>query len=475
MFRSFASALVLTLVTTLSVSAQIIIDHRCTDIARIPDRYIEKAKNDFRISYGHTSHGSQIISGMQALQKANPALYNFTTSRSSNAPNGALSLWDRIPKGDLGNPNREDWAKRTEDFLKSSGKSRNVVVWSWCGQVSKASRGDIQTYLKLMEDLEKDFPNVKFVYMTGHLDGTGEKGNLNKRNEQIREFCRRNKKILFDFADIESYAPTGSTNYMKMGARDNCQVGRKGNWAEIWLQKNPDNKLILPDRAAHTHPLNGALKGRAFWWMLAEMAGWNPGSKNHNSQIRPVTRTVTAVSQPADNPGKETQRLYDFKKILDYRPWATIGTDKPFIPADGTGIEVPYGKRTGIIYRGQLCVKELEFKMELKRGETVFWYINTDWNGSLNPTTGLGGIINNRYCGLVINGQSDKEKSPIRINSGELHFQIGIKNNKVYWAINGKMLFNKSIPPELAEHKGSLIIGGIKSQAKVNAIFFKGM
>ena len=45
-----------------------------------------------------------------------------------------------------------------------------------------------------MSQLESDYPGVKFVYMTGHLDGSGEVGNLNIRNEQIREYCREHKE-----------------------------------------------------------------------------------------------------------------------------------------------------------------------------------------------------------------------------------------------------------------------------------------
>ena len=62
--------------------------------------------------------------------------------------------------------------------------------------------------------LETDYPKITFVYMTAHLDGSGADGNTNQRNEQIRAYCRANNKVLFDFADIESYDPDGTRNYM---------------------------------------------------------------------------------------------------------------------------------------------------------------------------------------------------------------------------------------------------------------------
>lgn len=264
------SLMLLTASFPLVNAADMIIDHKCVDLSKVPSSYIEDAKKTIRIAYGHTSHGSQIVSGMQALKNSDP-LYSFNSGASS------LSLIDKTPKGDLGNPDRTSWADRTRDFLKGPGKDRNMIIWSWCGQVSKASAQDIQTYLDLMSGLEKEFPTVKFVYMTGHLDGSGESGNLNQRNEQIREFCRTNGKILFDFADIESYDPDGQTNYMKLFARDSCDYGRgasKGNWADEWLQKNPSHKFAIPSEAAHSRPLNGAMKASAFWWLLARQSGW---------------------------------------------------------------------------------------------------------------------------------------------------------------------------------------------------------
>ncbi len=143
---------------------------------------------------------------------------------------------DREPAGDLGNPNRSEWARRTVTFWIKV----NVILWSWCGQVSSASREDINHYLDLMQQLEKDYPGVAFVY-AGHLDGSGASGNLHQRNEQIRKFCMENKKILYDFADIERYDPDGN-DFLSKGADDACRYhnnGARKNWALEWCDRNP--------------------------------------------------------------------------------------------------------------------------------------------------------------------------------------------------------------------------------------------
>lgn len=267
------SALCLFPSMTSAQGQSVIIDHTCTNIKKVPADYIEKAKKMYRGAYGHTSHGSQIVSGMNALRNSNPDLFGYGRENTKD-----LSLFDRSPRGDLGNPNRSTWAQRTREFLNGPGKDRNFIMWSWCGQVSSATENDIQTYLDLMSNLEEEYPTVKFIYMTGHLDGSGKNGNLNRRNEQIRGFCRKNGKILFDFADIESFAPDGKVNYMELNARDSCDYKENGvakNWANEWLKKNPEHAIVLPSSAAHSKPLNGALKGQAFWWMMARMAGWN--------------------------------------------------------------------------------------------------------------------------------------------------------------------------------------------------------
>ncbi|MEW6197453.1 MAG: hypothetical protein AB1601_02145 [Planctomycetota bacterium] len=249
----------------------IIIDHTSTNLAAVPPAAIEQAKLQLKVAYGHTSHGSQPISGMNEFKNPPGSLYWW----DRNGTQGGLSLWDGTPTGDLGNPDRVTWAQLTREMLNGYGADRNVVVWSWCGQAD-TTPANIQLYLDLMAGLINDYPNVKFVYMTGHLNGTGATGNLHLRNEQIRAWVRSTGGILFDFADIESYDP--DYNYfLPLNANDNCDywIGSvQHNWAVEWCAAHPGQCSSCS--CAHSQSLNCDLKGRAFWWMLARLAGW-PG------------------------------------------------------------------------------------------------------------------------------------------------------------------------------------------------------
>jgi hypothetical protein len=129
-----------------------------------------------------------------------------------------------------------------------------------------------------MNGLEQSFPTVTFVYMTGHLDGTGEGGNLNLRNQQIRDYCELNEKWLYDFADIESFDPDGAVNYMKLYANDACDYDSNGdtvqdaNWATAWQDGHPGEWYTCG--SAHSQPLNANRKAYAAWCLWARIAGW---------------------------------------------------------------------------------------------------------------------------------------------------------------------------------------------------------
>ena len=284
----------------------IIIDHTCTDLASVPESAITKAKESLHIAYGHTSHGSQLTEGMEGLMAFKPGydtLYAINRSENSDLSDGALHLHDTYNTGqagglesDLGSGGSTLFADRTRTYL-ATHPATNVIMWSWCGGVSYTNEAGINAYLQAMTQLETDYPNVKFVYMTGHLDGTGLTGRLHLNNEIIREYCRTNNKILFDFEDIESYDPDGNY-YGDRFVTDACNYDANGdgqtdetndsvamplngdrNWAIEWQDAHPDdwfpeNPSYPTSKPSHTQHLNGNLKAYASWWMFARIAGW---------------------------------------------------------------------------------------------------------------------------------------------------------------------------------------------------------
>ncbi len=257
-----------------AATGSMIIDHRCTDLGDVPLEWINKARADLHVAYGHTSHGSQITTGMTGLVSfANAPHGGATYAWNNGGTDGALDLRDSPFSGasDLGNPNRTAWAGATRTYLDST-PDVNVIVWSWCGQAD-GSETDIQTYLDLMSALEKDYPGVSFVYMTGHTNGSGLTGNLHLRNQQIRDYCAAHGKMLYDFEDIESYDPDGKY-FGDKNVADSCDYSG-GNWATEWQTSHTQGVDWYSCSSAHSQPLNANLKAYAAWWLWARLAGWD--------------------------------------------------------------------------------------------------------------------------------------------------------------------------------------------------------
>jgi hypothetical protein len=240
-------------------SSALVIDHTTADITKIPTTYINKAISNLNLYYGHTSHGSQIVTGMGLWMINNP-LYSFVSDGSIQS--GYLSLDDDYGP-DLG---ASPWADLTDTYLQGTGKNRNLIMWSWCGQLAGYSDSQVQDYLNEMSALEKKYPNVRFVYMTQHTNS----GVDPEQNDMIRAYANANGKLLFDFADMEKYRPDGTAVPMS-SVSDGCP------WCQSYCNQHPAycSDLSKMDDCAHSHKLLCKIKGQAFWWMLARLAGWD--------------------------------------------------------------------------------------------------------------------------------------------------------------------------------------------------------
>ncbi len=262
----------------------IIADHTSADeFENIPQEWLDAAKL-LTIHYAHTSHGSQINSGAEWFNNQNLS-YSYSFARRASTDEGlppegddpAIRMYDGNPADTYVTPERY-WD--TEIRSQAMDETRAVAdsghydfsMWSWCGQQSSNSEEKVSLYLSQLDQLESEYPNMRFIYMTGHTDGGTE--TLQRNNEAVRDYVVANNKVLFDFADIESYDPDGNGPY------DNNSEGYC-EWCSDWCASHSDDWDCqnLPG-CAHSQGFTCVQKAKAFWWMMARLAGWDGESAN---------------------------------------------------------------------------------------------------------------------------------------------------------------------------------------------------
>ncbi len=247
---------------TMPAQHSLIIDHTCTNLSSIPARWIDTVKLGCKLHYAHTSHGEQLTWGLDTLQGSD-STYRYAISYSAlPAQSGAFCILDGQISQTYITPDlywqTTGGMNLTRNVL-AGNPAINYSMWCWCTQLDGYDSLAVQDYLDSMIVLEREFPNVTFIYMTGNAQDSSSGGwNRHLRNQQIRRFCAANKKALYDFADIDCWF-NGQQHL----------VTWNGN---TFPAEHPQfNGSIV----AHTNWLSCQHKARAFWWMMARLSGWD--------------------------------------------------------------------------------------------------------------------------------------------------------------------------------------------------------
>lgn len=245
----------------------LVIDHLCTDLSVIPAGWIDSVQAGLRMHYAHTSHGGQLTTGLELLEEDNPSLDVEIGYCELPEVASAFCIFDGQEIESYITPDLY-WQgasalELTRDVLDGN-PSINVSMWSWCTQCDYYSQEEVEEYLDAMAQLESEYPGVVFVYMTGNAQAEGSEGyNRSLRNQQIRNFCAENDGVLFDFEDLDSwwFDPSGQLWEQALATWE-------GHSFPV------EHPQFNGDEAAHTTFESCEQKGRAVWWMLARLAGW---------------------------------------------------------------------------------------------------------------------------------------------------------------------------------------------------------
>ena len=337
--------------------APILVDHRHTDVAALTAAQINRVKANLHIAYGHTSHGSQLADGMTGLVDfanrggAGLALPADIFAWNDGGTGGALDLHDYAMDGDVGY--YPDWVNNTRAYLDDPAHADvNVVVWSWCGQMDdKYAAGTLNSeYLQPMAALEQSYPNVTFVYMTGHVD-IWDDANNKAACQAIRAWCASGNRVLYDFNDIEHYNPDGT--YFPFvnddcGIYDSAGGTQTGNWATAWQNTHVENVDWYNCGSAHSEPLNANRKAYAAWALWCRIA----------ERIQAPALSVSPVGRAHSAAGAAGQLC----QVAANVPW-TATASQPWITISGGGTgtgngTVTYGvaANAGAIRAGTITV-----------------------------------------------------------------------------------------------------------------------
>ncbi len=300
-----------------------VFDHRHAYIGDIPIEIIDSIKQNKRFQWCGQSHSHQIPSGMKLLEQDYPYLdvtigdgtSGYSTGGFLPEPNGTFCMMDGIQlyfSGICGKcclhivphaywDGQDAWQSVYKTFVTCFPEI-NISGFAWCGELSDYPAEYFQSYFDTLATYEEIYPNIQFIYTTGHSQYSGENGyNRHQRNEQIRQYCIDNNKLLFDFGDLDCWSNGEFSYYLFDG--DTIPV---------------QHSDYDGDTYHHTNALSCKNKAKAMWYMMAVLEGWNPNGFNYELWKQEVGNPIE--NSPPDYNGdgqvenRDKNMWYELKK-----------------------------------------------------------------------------------------------------------------------------------------------------------------
>lgn len=251
---------------SISVAQGIVIDHTSVKLTEISPLWINAVQNSIQSHYAHTSHGEQLLYGLEFIG-AEKNSFKYTVEFSGlPVDSESYCIYDGQRYETYVSPElyweSEEGLNMTREVLDDNPEL-DTSMWAWCTQCDWYGEGEVNGYLEAITQLEDEYPAVTFIYFTGNAQATGYDGyNRFMRNNQIREYCIENNKILYDFGDIDSWwYNSGSSRWEQYTY----------NYSGIEVPaEHPRYQL---DEYGHTSVENCWNKGVAWWWMISVIAG----------------------------------------------------------------------------------------------------------------------------------------------------------------------------------------------------------
>ncbi len=289
----------------------ILVDHTSVDLfEQIPDEYLEAARN-IQMMYSDRSVGQNINEALNCLSapswnqsppycRVDYTSQDWSWKTFTSNPPARIAFTPDPQKYDRSNwvfvPRTGEWDQLTKDFVTSLAPEYldkadvlsyqitylNVQEGSKIVDPQKGFFADNPDKYDIydLEALMAEHPDKTFILWTTSLARSIGSQVAMDFNNQMREYALAHNFVLFDVADIELHTDQGEACFDNRDGVEYCsQQGQ--------CENQPDDGLDLPAICQDytTEPDGGHLGSvsgggiriaKAFWVLMAQIAGWEP-------------------------------------------------------------------------------------------------------------------------------------------------------------------------------------------------------